>query len=95
MLLHGVFTFPGGQTRSHNVADKIKTLPTTSNMHPLRRLFNHARQYRRDAWIASIYSLLNKIFDILPEILIGLAVDVVVNQKASFLAGLGIVEPRD
>ncbi|MFL9711510.1 ABC transporter ATP-binding protein [Methylobacillus sp. Pita1] len=64
-------------------------------MHPLRRLFNHARQYRRDAWIASIYSLLNKIFDILPEILIGVAVDVVVNQKASFLAGLGVVEPRD
>ncbi|MGY1487802.1 ABC transporter ATP-binding protein [Methylobacillus pratensis] len=64
-------------------------------MHPLRRLFNHARQYRRDAWIASIYSLLNKIFDILPEILIGVAVDVVVNQKASFLAGLGIAEPRD
>jgi ATP-binding cassette subfamily B protein len=34
--------------------------------------------------IASIYSVLNKIFDILPEILIGIAVDVVVNQKASF-----------
>lgn len=64
-------------------------------MHPLIRLFNHARQYRRDAWIASLYSLLNKIFDVLPEILIGFAVDVVVNQKASFLAGLGVVEPRD
>lgn len=64
-------------------------------MHPLIRLFNHARQYRRDAWIASLYSLLNKIFDVLPEILIGVAVDVVVNQKASFLAGLGIAEPRD
>lgn len=64
-------------------------------MHPLKRLFRHAHQYRRDAWIASFYSLLNKIFDVLPEILIGVAVDVVVNQKASFLAGLGIVEPKD
>lgn len=64
-------------------------------MHPLKRLFKHAHQYKRDAWIASLYSLLNKIFDVLPEILIGVAVDVVVNQKDSFLAGLGVVEPRD
>ncbi|MCB5189896.1 ABC transporter ATP-binding protein/permease [Methylobacillus arboreus] len=64
-------------------------------MHPLKRLFIYARQYRRDAWIASLYSLLNKIFDVLPEILIGMAVDVVVNQKTSFLAGVGVVEPRD
>ncbi|WP_281252023.1 ABC transporter transmembrane domain-containing protein [Methylobacillus rhizosphaerae] len=64
-------------------------------MHPLKRLFTHARQYKRDAWVASFYSLLNKIFDVLPEILIGVAVDVVVNQKDSFLAGLGVVEPRD
>ncbi|MCB5187427.1 ABC transporter ATP-binding protein/permease [Methylobacillus caricis] len=64
-------------------------------MHPLHRLFNHARQYRKDAYIASFYSLLNKIFDILPEILIGIAVDVVVNRKESFLAGLGVAEPRD
>ncbi|MCB5184386.1 ABC transporter ATP-binding protein/permease [Methylobacillus gramineus] len=64
-------------------------------MHPLHRLFNHARQYRKDAWIASLYSLLNKIFDVLPEILIGVAVDVVVNRKESFLAGMGVPEPRD
>ncbi len=64
-------------------------------MHPLSRLFGYARHYRRDVVIASIYSVLNKIFDILPEILIGIAVDVVVNQKASFLARIGIVEPKD
>jgi ATP-binding cassette subfamily B protein len=64
-------------------------------MHPLSRLFSHARQYRRDVRIASLYSVLNKFFDVLPEILIGVAVDVVVNQKASFLAGLGIVDPKD
>lgn len=64
-------------------------------MHPLKRLFSYTRSYRSDVVIASIYSVLNKFFDILPEILIGIAVDVVVNQKASFLARVGIVEPKD
>ncbi len=64
-------------------------------MHPLRRLFGYARQYRADVRIASLYSVLNKIFDVLPEVLIGIAVDVVVNRKASFLAGIGIADPQD
>jgi ATP-binding cassette subfamily B protein len=61
--------------------------------HPLRRLFRHARAYRRDALLASVFSALNKLFDVLPEVLIGVAVDVVVNQKASFLARFGVVDP--
>lgn len=65
------------------------------DMHPLSRLFSHARNYRRDVRIASLYSVLNKFFDVLPEVLIGVAVDVVVNQKASFLARVGIVDPKD
>jgi ATP-binding cassette subfamily B protein len=64
-------------------------------MPPLKRLFSYTQHYRRDVIIASIYSVLNKFFDILPEILIGIAVDVVVNQKASFLAKIGISEPKD
>ena len=64
-------------------------------MHPLRRLFAHARGYRRDAVLASIYSVLNKLFDVLPEVLIGVAVDVVVSKKTSFLARLGVVDPGD
>lgn len=64
-------------------------------MHPLSRLFSHARNYRREVRIASLYSVLNKFFDVLPEVLIGVAVDVVVNQKASFLARFGIAEPKD
>ncbi len=63
-------------------------------MNPLRRLFNYARHYRGDVVIASIYSFLNKLFDVLPEILIGVAVDVVVNQKQSFVAKLGIEDPK-
>ncbi len=62
-------------------------------MHPLRRLFGYARPYRRDALLASMYSIANKVFDVLPEILIGVAVDIVVNQRDSFLARAGVVDP--
>jgi ATP-binding cassette subfamily B protein len=61
--------------------------------HPLRRLFGYARPYRRDAVLATLYSVLNKIFDVLPELLIGVAVDIVVNQRDSFMAKLGVVDP--
>ncbi|MBP8098411.1 MAG: ABC transporter ATP-binding protein [Arenimonas sp.] len=63
--------------------------------HPLRRLLGFARPYRRDAILGTVYSILNKIFDVLPELLIGVAVDVVVNRKASFLARMGLAEPMD
>jgi ATP-binding cassette subfamily B protein len=38
--------------------------------------------------------MLNKLFDVMPEILIGIAIDVVVRQKDSFVAGLGISDPK-
>lgn len=63
-------------------------------MHPLRRLFQTAKSYRKDVVTATIFSIINKLFDVLPEILIGVAVDVVVNRKASFLARVGIEEPH-
>jgi len=40
-----------------------------------------------------VYSVLNKIFDVLPELLIGVAVDVVVTQKNSFVSRFGIEDP--
>jgi ATP-binding cassette subfamily B protein len=66
-----------------------------SSHHPLQRLFAFARPYRRNAVLASLYSVLNKFFDVLPELLIGVAVDVVVNQRASFLARLGVADPMN
>jgi ATP-binding cassette subfamily B protein len=62
-------------------------------MHPLRRLYDYARPHRAQAVWGTVYSVLNKVFDILPEILIGVAVDVVVNREDSFLAGLGLPDP--
>jgi ATP-binding cassette, subfamily B, bacterial len=64
-------------------------------MHPLRRLFQHARPYRREVVLASIFSVLNKLFDVLPEVLIGVAVDVVVSRKSSFLARFGVSDPHE
>src|SRR6478609_4902937 len=63
--------------------------------HPLRRLLDHARRYRRELAFAASFAVLNKIFDVLPEVLIGMAVDVVVSKKTSFLGRAGIREPRD
>lgn len=54
------------------------------------RLFNYAKGYRKDIYLATLYSILNKFFDILPEVLIGVAVDTVVNQKTSLLSKLGM-----
>ena len=69
--------------------------PARLPVHPLRRLLGHARGYRRDIALATVYSVLNKFFDVLPELLIGIAVDVVVNRKASFLARLGVADPKE
>lgn len=63
--------------------------------HPLTRLFSHARARQSTVIMASCFSVLNKLFDVLPEVLIGIAVDVIVSQKASFLARLGVEAPRD
>ena len=65
--------------------------------HPLKKLLSYAGAYKRDFRLAALYSTLNKFFDILPEVLIGIAVDVVVNGDKSFLAkkvlsGFGIVD---
>eukprot|EP00095_Tigriopus_kingsejongensis_P003486 snap_masked-scaffold2803_size12270-processed-gene-0.3 protein:Tk03486 transcript:snap_masked-scaffold2803_size12270-processed-gene-0.3-mRNA-1 annotation:"abc transporter" len=49
----------------------------------------YARGYRRRVILASASSIINKLFDIAPEILIGIAIDVVVNQDTSFVASFG------
>jgi len=57
------------------------------------RLLRYARGYRNRIRLASLCSVLNKLFDVMPEILIGMAIDVVVRQDKSFLADFGILEP--
>ena len=65
------------------------TKPHPSERAPLIRLFRHLRPYRRRVWWAASCSVINKVFDLAPPVLIGLAVDVVVQQDTSWLAQLG------
>ncbi|PSO67648.1 MAG: ABC transporter [Cyanobacteria bacterium QS_7_48_42] len=58
--------------------------------HPLGRLFRYARNYRVLVWQAIACSIVNKIFDLAPPVLIGAAVDVVVQPQDSIIARLGI-----
>lgn len=60
----------------------------------LLQLLRYARGYRRRIILASICSALNTFFDVMPEILIGVAIDVVVNREASFLSGFGFETPQ-
>ncbi len=67
----------------------------TSSFAALTRLLRYARGYRRQIITATTCSIINKLFDIAPEILIGVAIDVVVNQEQSFVAGLGFETARE
>ncbi len=68
---------------------------TPSDPRPLRRLLGYAARHRGRMWLASVSSVLNKIFDLGPPVLIGAAVDVIVEREASFLARFGVVEVWD
>jgi ATP-binding cassette subfamily B protein len=58
--------------------------------HPLPRLLSYTRQHRRRVWIATLFSVLNKLFDLAPPALIGAAVDIVVKREDSLLARFGV-----
>jgi ATP-binding cassette subfamily B protein len=60
---------------------------------PFRRLLTYMRPHRGTVRLASFCSVVNKIWDLAPPLLIGLAVDVVVLKEESTLAGLGLVDP--
>lgn len=57
---------------------------------PLWRLLRYSRAYRSDVLAASVFSLLNRLFDLTPPLLIGAGIDVVVERQSSFVSQLGI-----
>ena len=61
----------------------------------LNGLWNYAIPHRRMMVLASLYSILNKIFDLAPPLLIGAAVDTVVQQQDSLIAKFGVQEVGD
>lgn len=60
-----------------------------------KRLFKYTRNHRKDFYLGTLFSVLNKTFDIAPEILIGIAIDVVANHEKSFLARWGFESPTE
>ena len=61
---------------------------------PLRRLWQYAESHRGHVITAATWSVLNKAMDIAPPVLIGMAVDIVVNKEGAFLSGLGFTTAR-
>ena len=60
---------------------------------PFRRLLSHMKGHKNTIRLASFCSITNKFWDLAPPLLIGLAVDVVVEREDSFLASMGILDP--
>ena len=56
---------------------------------PVFLLSSYLRQWKGKVLKASTFSILNKLFDVAPEVLIGVAVDLVVKKNQSFVASLG------
>ena len=61
----------------------------------LKDLFNYALGQGTKVRRGIIYSILNKIFDLAPPILIGIAIDIVVEGSDSFIGNLGYTDRRE
>ncbi len=61
---------------------------------PLRTLWRYAARHRARVWLATLCATLNKVADVVPELLIGAAVDVVVRGDDSLVADLVGVQGR-
>ena len=60
----------------------------------LKDLFNYALEQNTKVRRGIIYSILNKIFDLAPPVLIGVAIDIVVEGSDSFIGNLGYTDRR-
>jgi ATP-binding cassette subfamily B protein len=58
------------------------------------RLWHHARRHRTRLVMASVFSTVNKVCDIVPELLIGVAIDVIVRGENSFLSSVFGIDDR-
>lgn len=62
---------------------------------PIKRLFGYSRDHRHDIFIATLYSVLNKLLDLAPPLLIGAAVDIVDRGNNSIFGQMGIEDQRN
>lgn len=68
---------------------------SNNSFQSFKRLLAYTRNHRRDFYLGTLFSFLNKTFDVAPEILIGIAIDVVVSKEESFLAKWGFADPTE
>ncbi len=62
-------------------------------MTPFRRLVRHSTEHRGALARGVAWSVLNKLFDLAPPLLIGAAVDIVALREASTIGRLGLADP--
>lgn len=62
---------------------------------PALRLIRHLRHHRADVRRATAFSVLNKLADLAPPVLIGIAVDTVVEREGSMLGRFGVEDAGD
>ena len=60
----------------------------------LKKLYLYSKEQETKVRRGIIYSILNKLFDLAPPVLIGIAIDIVVEGADSFLGSLGIEDRR-
>ncbi|MBE8964954.1 ABC transporter ATP-binding protein [Nostocales cyanobacterium LEGE 12452] len=72
-------------SKSSKVSNKVR-----NSAHPLQRLLNYGSQYRQQIWQATLCSIINTILDLAPPWLIGIAVDILVEQQNSVFGKLGV-----
>ncbi|MCJ7726928.1 MAG: ABC transporter ATP-binding protein/permease [Acidimicrobiia bacterium] len=60
----------------------------------MRRLIRYARRHRGRTWAATGYSIANKVFDLAPPVLIGAAIDIVVEGESSIVSWTGVTSPK-
>ena len=58
----------------------------------LAQLFKRSTRHRRAIYLASMHSVLNKVLDLAPPLLIGVGIDIVVERENSLLASWGVAD---
>lgn len=71
----------------------VRSSPSTRTRHPLLRLMRYAEAHRSEIYKASAFSVINKIMDLGPPLLVGMAVSVVTSNGSPLIAALGVASP--
>ncbi len=65
-------------------------MKSTSNQNPIVRLYLNLRDERKLLFFAFLSSIINRILDLAPPVIIGLAVDIVVKEQNSWIGSFGM-----